>query len=192
MQGLLTNPLLIHSLNSGFIAVIPTDTIYGLVGAALNRKTVERIYRIKKRRPEKPFIILIASLDDLKLFGIVLDESTQTFLKKIWPNPVSLVLPCPLNKFQYLHRGTNSLAFRMPQKPSLRRLIKKTGPLVAPSANPEGFPPAATIREAKKYFSTSVDSYISAGRLVAQPSTLISIIDKKIKILRQGEHTINF
>lgn len=201
MKLTLKSQALIKNLKNGAIAVIPTDTIYGLVGSALNPDTVERIYRIKKRRPEKPFIILISSLDDLKLFSISLDDFTKQILEKMWPGKVSILLPCNVagerrgqtrDKFFYLHRGTNALAFRLPKKPSLQKLLLNTGPLVAPSANPERSQPAKTITEAREYFGSQVDLYVSGGRMEAKPSTLLSINKGKIKILRQGERNRKF
>ncbi len=137
-------------LKSGGIGVMPTDTIYGLLGSALDKKTVERIYQVRGRRPDKPLIILIGSLEDLKLFGIKPKDKTLEILKKYWPGQLSVVLPCAGKKFKYLHRGTKTLAFRWPKNKWLQNLLKKTGPLVAPSANPEGRTPAINIIEAKK------------------------------------------
>jgi L-threonylcarbamoyladenylate synthase len=57
---------------------------------------------------------------------------------------------------------------------------------VAPSANPEGKEPAKTIEEAKRYFTDKVDFYVDAGKLDSQPSTLISIINGAIEVLREG------
>src|SRR5258708_38418358 len=101
-------------LRAGKIGIIPTDTIYGIVGLALKPDVVERIYKLRKRTPSKPFIILIFGLDDLKKFGVVLNQNQKEFLQKNWPNPLSVILPLISEKFKYLHRGTNSLAFRMP------------------------------------------------------------------------------
>ena len=105
-------------LLNGGIGVMPTDTIYGIIGRALNEKTVERIYTIRKRMPSKPMIILISSFDDLKLFDVYPNTKTETKLNEIWPGKVSVVLPLENNfaqeKFYYLHRGTNTLAFRLP------------------------------------------------------------------------------
>ncbi|MDO8570098.1 MAG: L-threonylcarbamoyladenylate synthase [Candidatus Daviesbacteria bacterium] len=183
---------IIKILNNDGVGILGTDTIYGLVGLALSKKVVERIYQLKKRIPSKPFIILISSIEDLKLFEINFDQKPQTInhLQSLWPNPVSIVLPCNYEKFEYLHRGTNTLAFRIPNKPGLLELLKQTGPLVAPSANPEGFPPAQTIAEAKKYFGNNVDFYLDSGKLVSEPSTLIEIKDEKINILRQGSYKV--
>src|SRR5204863_149383 len=68
-------------------------------------------------------------------------------------------------KFEYLHRGTNTLALRLPKDESLQNLLKKTGPLIAPSANVEGLPPAKNITDAKKYFGDGVDLYIDGGEI---------------------------
>ena len=172
------------------IGILPTDTLYGLVGSALSPEVVDRIYKLKKRKLNKPFIILIASLDDLKLFEVSLDKFQEEFLQKNWPNPLSVILACspreagPESKFEYLHRGTKTLAFRIPKDEKLLEYLKKSGPLVAPSANPEGKKPAETLEEAKKYFGDRVDFYIDGGKLSGQPSTLVSIKNGKIDIIR--------
>ena len=64
--------------NSG-IAVIPTDTIYGIVCSATNKKSVERLYRIRKRNPDKPMIVLIDSINALKIFEIGLSCEQKMF-----------------------------------------------------------------------------------------------------------------
>lgn len=176
----------IQILKSGGIGVIPTDTQYGLVAEALNQDAVEKVYKIRKRSPEKPFIILISDLSDLKFFGVDLDFKTSQFLENIWPNPVSIILPVASNEFAYLHRGTNSLAFRMPDDKNLLEILQKTGPLIAPSANLEGHIYAKSISEAKNYFGDQVDFYEDQGTLESRPSTLIKIEDGKIEVLRQG------
>jgi L-threonylcarbamoyladenylate synthase len=165
----------IDKLKIGGIGVSSTDTIYGVIGSALSEETVERIYEIKEREKDKPFIILISSPEDLKTFGIPLTDKLEEFLNKVWPGPVSVILPCENENFRYLHRGNNSLAFRLPEPDWLKELIEKTGPLVAPSANKEGKPPAETIEEAKKYFSEEVDFYLDKGLVSSKPSILIEV-----------------
>jgi len=149
---MITKQEVIKLLSAGQIGIMPTDTIYGLVGQALNRETVERIYKVRRRSPGKPLIVLISSVDNLKSFGISLDYKEKMFLNKFWPGQVSVILPCKSSKFKYLHRGTKTLAIRLPKKKSILEILKKTGPLVAPSANPEGLPPANNLKEAKGYF----------------------------------------
>ena len=187
-----TSGMVRRILLEGGVGVLPTDTIYGIVGSALNEKTVARIYKLRRRNPLKPMIILIGSLSDLRLFDISLSPAEKKILKKIWPNKVSVILKmsdtrhATSDKFKYLHRGINTLAFRLPKPYWLKRLLAITGPLVAPSANWEGKPPATTIREAKKYFGKKIDFYIDAGRLVSPPSTLVEIKKGKLIVLRGG------
>lgn len=182
---------IINLLKNGEIGVIPTDTIYGIVGSALNEETVDKIYRLRKRSLEKPMIILISSLDNLKKFDITLTDKQKEFLQKNWPNPLSVVLTCSSLKFQYLHRETFSLAFRMPKNDKLIEIIKRVGPVVAPSANFEGEKPCQNLDEAKKYFGDQVALYISAGEIRSQPSTLIELKDNgSYIILRQGSFNI--
>jgi L-threonylcarbamoyladenylate synthase len=173
-------PKLFEVLKRGGVAVMPTDTILGIVGSALKRRTVERIYRVRKRNPKRPLIILISSVRDLAKFGIRLDARIKTFLNQVWPGPVSVILPLPAGrqgakKFRYLHRGTKTLAFRVPKPKALRALLAKTGPLVAPSANLEGEPPARTVGEAIRYFGDKVDVYASGKPKRHTPSLLIEI-----------------
>lgn len=171
-------------LNSGHVGVLPTDTIYGLVGTALKREVVEKIYSVKKRRPEKPFIILISSIKDLKKFGVEISSSANKFLSQVWPGKISVILPCPGKELEYLHRGTFSLAFRLPDNKFLRSLIKTTGPLVAPSANPEGFNPATNLKEAQSYFGEKIDFYVNFGEIKGEPSDLVKIDGSNITLLR--------
>jgi len=182
----------IKIIKSGGIGIFPTDTIYGIVGSALQPGVVHRIYFWRKRDYKKPPITLVASFDDIKKFGVTIDATTEKILARVWPGKVSVILPISprqkeaLKKFEHLHRGTGTLAFRVPEAGWLQKLLRKTGPLIAPSANFEGQPPALTIRAAKKYFGKNVDFYADAGRLVSQPSTLIKIEKGKVTVLREG------
>lgn len=173
-------------LKEGAIGVILTDTIYGILGNALKKKTVERIYKLRKRTPTKPSIILISSLNDLKIFKIKLKNWQRRFLKKILPAKISFILPCPKKEFFYLHRGKNTLAFRIPESKELLKILKISSPLIAPSANFEGEKPATTISEAKKYFKKAV-FYWDKRKKIGKPSTLIDLTSKRIKIERKGE-----
>ncbi|MBI2888607.1 MAG: threonylcarbamoyl-AMP synthase [Candidatus Liptonbacteria bacterium] len=172
-------------LKHGGVAVIPTDTIYGIVGSALKVETVARIYRLRKRNLRKPMIVLIASLRELARFGVRVSPAITRFLRGAWPGRVSVALPVRDKKWEYLHRGTEYVAFRVPLKKALRELLIKTGPLVAPSANLEGKPPAKALCEAKEYFGTKVDCYVDGGELVRKPSTLVKVVEGKPVVMRK-------
>lgn len=172
-------------LNNG-IGILPTDTLYGLVGSALSRKAFDRIFELKKRNSQSPFIILISSMKELNLFDIKIDKDTENILHKYWPGKISVILPCNSKKLSYLHMGTKTLAFRMPDKKDLLELLKQTGPLLAPSANYSGKKEALTIKEAKAYFGEEMDFYVDEGKLESLSSTLIKIENGKIVVLREG------
>jgi L-threonylcarbamoyladenylate synthase len=162
---------IIKILKNDGIGVIPTDTIYGLVGSAFSKVAINRIYKIKKRSKDKKLIILISSVKDLEKFKIKIDPKTKKVLDKFWPGKVSIII--------------NDIAFRLPNKKLLIEILKKTGPLVAPSANPEGFSPAEDIKQAEGYFGparphkgaggNNVDFYIPGGTLKGESSSLIKI-----------------
>lgn len=173
-----------EALKRGGIAVIATDTTYGIVGSALRPETVERIYRVRKRDSDKPFIILIADKRDVLAFGCKPTPAQARILDRVWPGPVTAILPCAGEAFAYLHRGRHTLAFRLPAKESVRQLIVDAGPLVAPSANPQGMLPAMNVAEARGYFGAAVDIYADGGDVAASPSKLIDITDGTEKVLR--------
>jgi L-threonylcarbamoyladenylate synthase len=166
------------------VAVIATDTTYGIVGSALSERAVNELYRLRKRDLNKPFIVLIPNKRYLRKFGVIPTAEQNKILKKVWPGPVSVILPCTKEKFAYLHRGTKTLAFRVPAKRELQILLQQTGPLVAPSANPQGLPVAKSISEARAYFGHHVDFYKDGGEFLRYPSRLIDITDGTEKILR--------
>lgn len=171
---------IVKVLKASGVGVLPTDTIYGLVGRASDKKAIARIKKLKRRSQNKPFIILISSLKDLEKFKIKPSKESRKILDQIWPGPVSVAF-------------SKKLSFRWPKNKFLTELIRKTGPLIAPSANPDGLPPAQTISEAKRYFKDEVNFYLSTGKkLIGQSSTLISLKGDKIEILRQGRVKIKF
>ena len=177
---------LIKTLEENGVVVMPTDTLYGIVGRALNASVVDRIYTIRKRNTQKPCIILICDMEELKKFGIILTKTKQKEIEK-YKEPTSFIVDCENEKFKYLHRGINTLAFRIPVSQSLRNLLIKVGPLLVPSANPEGLLPAKNIAEAKKYFGDLVNFYVDGGDLSdRKPSTIIRIIDDQVEVLRLG------
>ena len=144
---------------------MPTDTIYGIVASAFCPEAVEKVYQLKKRDRKKPCIVLISHPRDLKLFG--LQEVSYSF----WPGPVSVIMKGSFP--DYLSRGGDTLAFRVPRN---FKMLKKTGPLIAPSANPEGLPPAENIKQARAYFKDGVDFYLPGRPRSKNPSILVEII----------------
>ena len=170
----------------GRVGIIPTDTLYGLVASAMISEAVERVYAIRGRGTEKPCIVLIAGVGDLALFDIVPDEATSRLLGTVWPGAMSVVLPCDGAKWEYLHRGTGTVAFRVPADDRLRAFLCEAGPVIAPSANPAGERPAETTEEAVAYFDSDAEFVVDGGRRAGLPSTIARIESGGWHVIRQG------
>jgi L-threonylcarbamoyladenylate synthase len=170
---------------SGGIVVLPTDTLYGICASALDVDAVSKVYEIKDRDPAKPLIVLIAEMEDIERFGVILSDDLRTILSSYWPGPYSLLLPTIDDTYEYLHRGTGRIAFRIPDIEELRNLLRSSGPLVAPSANKEGEPPAETMESAKRVFGDDVSYYEQGGTKSGPASSLIAIEeDGSVQVLR--------
>src|SRR3989344_6325997 len=119
------NQELIKVLKSGGVAIMSTDTIYGIVGRAEDKEAVEKVYKIRGRSPLKPCIVLIGDIKELEKFNITLTEEQKNKIGEYFGKelPVSLVFDCQSEEFSYLHRGTETLAFRLPHQKSLQDLL---------------------------------------------------------------------
>lgn len=176
----------IDVLRNGGVIVTKTDTIYGLIADAMNKESVEKLYRIKERDWDKPFIILIPDKRYLEYFDVEYSEKGERLLQSRGIT-VIFKLKNP-ERFEYLHRGKKKLAFRIPDDKELLDFLREfKNPVVAPSANPSNFEPAKNIQEAIEYFGDKVDMYIDRGEVLSNiPSTIVEIDNGKVKIVRQG------
>ena len=158
-----TNSEIVETLRAGGVGVLSTDTLYGLVGSALLPEAVERIYELKRRDREKPLIVLIADIEDVERFGVVLSEELILQLEKYWPHsssagaealrgkpgPYSVILPSVDDEFSYLHRGGGTIAFRLPDKDDLCELLRDVGLFLDPieGVSRETFPVSIELIE---------------------------------------------
>jgi len=174
----------VQVLKEGGIVCAPTDTIYGLLADASNRKAVERLYEL--RRPSgRPFIVLIPDVEDALNFDIRMPRLGFPLLSL----GLTVIFQKRTTIPTYLTRWRKSLALRVPiQGTFITKLMKEFGgPLVAPSANPEGMPPARDVKEAMNYFGDKIDLYVRGAKLEGKPSTIVKFVsDKAIKIVREG------
>lgn len=168
----------------GAIAVIPTDTVYGVVARAADVEAVQRLYQLK-RRQQKPGTIIAANIDQLVELGI--KRRYLTAVEQFWPGAVSVIIPTADPALAYLHLHAMSLAVRIPEDRDLSKFLLTTGPLLTTSANHPGEPPATTLKQAKAYFGASVDFYVDGGDLAdRQASTIIRVVDDAVEVIRQG------
>lgn len=161
------------TLRAGGVAIVRTDTLYGMLALANDETAVRRVYSLKGRDDNKPPIVLIAEYS--QLFDIPSDNVTAV-LAEVWPGPVSVIMPS-IAAPKWITRGGSTVAYRLPDNEKLRELIRSTGPLIAPSANPQGKAPARTTSEAKLYFGDLVDWYEEGGEVKdASPSKIIEVL----------------
>lgn len=170
------------------MGLLPSDTIYGLSGRAMDETAVGRIRRIKGRANDKPFIVLVSSIKMLGLLSIPLEQAGP--VKEYWPGPLSAVFKAP-GAPDWLRAADGTLAVRLPDYPELRSLIDRTGPLISTSANLSGGQPAATVQESKERFGDKLDFYVDIGPLNNPPSTVVSVKGKRLEVLRPGTIKIN-
>lgn len=177
-----TSPKLIEMLQAGAVGVMKTDTLYGLVAKADNQSAVERVYQLKNRTPSKPPIVLIGDIS--QMYDPLPDGIDETVDGR-WPGKNSIIMPSP-SAPEWLVRGSHGVAYRLPDNALLRSLLRSTGPLIAPSANPEGERPARSVGEAEGYFGENVDFYVDGGvAFESEPSKLFSLtIDGDFEQLR--------
>ncbi|MFS8118184.1 MAG: L-threonylcarbamoyladenylate synthase [Microcoleus sp.] len=181
----MNHPDVVQALKTGQLVVARTDTLYGILATVANQTAVAKLFTLKERASHKPLIILIASTNQL-LEGSLWPVAYQTLAHKYWPGPVTIVVPVTELVPQYLHRGSGSVAYRVPGNLELCQLLEQTGPLVAPSANPEGTPPARDVEQAIAYFGDDVAVYVDGGEVHdAAPSRIVAIdSDMKERWLR--------
>lgn len=179
----LTDPQLAELINKGAIGIIPTDTVYGLVGRAAHTEAITRLYHVKERE-QAPGTIIAHTVDSLSALGFPLAPLSRA--SRHWPAPLSVVIDATTTP-SYLKQTRDSLPVRIPNHPELLRLLEATGPLMTTSANTPKAPTSRTIDEAVAYFGDAIDFYVDAGDLGERPpSTIIGYDEDTLVVYRQG------
>jgi len=164
---------LANVLRSGGVALLPTDTIYGLHAVASDDQAIARIRAMKGRDGDKPFVIIASSIEQLRALGAVVPES----LSGIWPAPLTAILAS----------GNTTVAARIPDLAWLRSLLDRTGPLVSTSANRSGEPPIATPEALADDLQTSLDAVLDQGPREGKPSTIVDFTGDEPRLVREGD-----
>ena len=177
----------IEVLESGGLAVIPTDTVYGLA-APLAVDAIARIFEAKGRPEAKPLPVLVGSIDHAARVG-VLDERALRLAERFWPGPLTLVLE-RARGFDIDLGGDEkrTVAVRVPKQPLALEVLRGAGPLAVTSANRSGDKPVASIAEAREVFGDTVGAYLDGGRCTGVPSTIVFLAGER-RILREGAIT---
>ncbi len=138
-------------LRSGGVAVVPTDTVYGIVGDAAKAATVKKIFKIKNRPQKKALPVFVKDVATARKIAYISDAKAE-FLRKIWPGPVTVVFQRKAKLSEISAGGTETIGIRMPEHKFLLELLARLDfPLAQTSANVSGGAPAEDLEEIKKY-----------------------------------------
>ena len=174
-----------EALVSGGLAVIPTDTVYGLAAHLDRPDTIASIFAAKGRPPEKPLPVLGASVEQLTAVAIF-DDRARKLAARFWPGPLTLILP-RAKGFDIDLGGdeTRTVGVRVPKEPRTLELLRNVGPLAVTSANRSGEAEATTIDQARAALGDDVAVYLDGGRCVGAPSTIVFLVGER-RLLREG------
>ncbi len=188
----------IRSLTLGRLAVLPTDTLYGIHGLASFPGIAANIANVKNTDPDsRGFILLTDKIDKIESWADISAEA-RTFIEKNCPGPVSFLLPAQEGAPPELcteEGDIQRLAFRIPDHPYLLNLLGLLeSPLISTSVNSTGSPPLEYASEIVKLYGDKVDLIASDPELEnrmktegAQPSTLVDLTKSPPAILREGK-----
>lgn len=124
-------------LRTGELVALPTETVYGLAGNALNPDSLLKIFQVKNRPFFDPLIVHVNSYNDILPFVSEVPEWAKAAMEACWPGPLTILLPTNKQIPDLVNAGTGRTAFRSPSHPLFRKVLDLLDfPLAAPSANP--------------------------------------------------------
>jgi L-threonylcarbamoyladenylate synthase len=175
-------------LKKGGVVICPTDTVYGFLADAKNKKAVDLIYKTKKRPKQKPLPVFVGTMKMAKQLADV-DAKQEKVIKKYWPGKYTFVLKA--RKVPKVYKvygvGKNTIALRIPKHPFLQKLLKAINrPLVQTSVNISGDESLYKMEDIVKYFGNNKNILIIDGRNLkkSKPSKIIDLTSSKIKRIR--------
>jgi L-threonylcarbamoyladenylate synthase len=177
-----------EELKKGKVVICPTDTVYGLIADATNKKAVGKIFKIKKRKDKKPIPIFVRDIKMARKLA-KLNRNQEKFLKSVWPGKVTVILR-PKRKFpKGIGRPPKEIGLRVPNYKIINQLLLIINrPLTGTSANISGKSASTKIKEVLKQFKNQKyqpDLVVSAGNLSkSKPSLVIDLTREPPKILR--------
>jgi len=180
----------VEVLRSGGLVVYPTDTYYGIGCDLFSRKAVERLYQVKGRDLKKPFAFLCPDLSDVSKFGHVTNFAYRV-MRQLTPGAFTFVLKANRIVPDMMMNKQKQVGIRVPDAPLARALAGELGnPLVTTSATHLDGEPLVDSRDIKDALGNVVDLILDGGITLNEPSTVVSLIDDQIEVLRQGKGQI--
>ena len=177
-----------HEIIHGRVIIYPTDTIYGIGADACNPHAVGRIFEIKNRDRKKPLLVLVNSLDMMRLVVGEIPSGAHSLMEKFWPGPLTLIFQASPSLTPKLTGGTGTIGIRYPQHPFCLKVLEICNrPIVSTSANVSGKKEFHSIKETMKTFESSVDLIVDAGdSATTLSSSVIDVTGGVPRLVREG------
>jgi L-threonylcarbamoyladenylate synthase len=176
------------AVRAGLPVLLPTDTVYGLVGSAQREDYAARVYRVKGRNETKPTALLAGSLESLFECVPELRGRSGVIAQALLPGPFTLILPNPARRYRWLTGvRTDAIGVRVPELPEAsRRVVEAAGCLMATSANDPGGPDPVTLDDVPQRIREAVAAELDLGPLPGTPSTVIDFTTDEPVVIREG------
>ncbi|MEG2375886.1 MULTISPECIES: L-threonylcarbamoyladenylate synthase [Lactococcus] len=179
----------IAALKAGELAVLPTETVYGIFADAANEAAVQKLYAVKGRPVEKALNMNVADYDTILKYSVhqpaYLEKLVQTFL----PGPLTIILEASPEVPEWIHVGKTTVGFRMPSIPATQEVIKALGVLVGPSANLTGSPSPRFYDDLTSAILDKAAVALQDDSVYGLDTTILDLSGEMPKILRQGAIT---
>jgi len=183
----------VEILRSGGVIVYPTDTVYALGCDLHSKRGVERIYRVKRMEPGKPLSIVCSDLAHISQYAYV-SKADYRVLKHYLPGPYTFVLDASRQVPRLFTTNRKTIGIRIPSHPFPLALVTELGhPIITTSVTDPRFDIPAEEKELlndpediEARFGKLVDCVFDAGVLPLEPSTVVSLHEGQVTLLRKG------
>jgi L-threonylcarbamoyladenylate synthase len=178
----------VEAIQGGLLAVVPTDTVYGLATTPHAEGPVLELYRVKGRDAVQPTALVAADLELLLDCVPELSGRVEAIVRALLPGPYTLVVPNPAGRFPWLTGPrSHAIGVRVPAVEGLaNELLSRVGAMVATSANLPGGKDPATVDEVPAQIREASAAIVDAGPLSGTPSTVIDVTGSEPVVLREG------
>ena len=177
----------VAALRRGDLAVLPTDTVYGIAADAFNAEAVTALLAAKGRGRQMPPPVLVSAKTTLEALASGVPDWARALVEELWPGPLTLVLHQQTSLQWDLGEARGTVAVRMPDHDVALELLARTGPLAVSSANRTGLPAALNADDAENVLGERVRVILDAGPTPGPlPSTIIDCTTDQGRVLRQG------
>jgi tRNA threonylcarbamoyl adenosine modification protein (Sua5/YciO/YrdC/YwlC family) len=178
-------------LRQGGIIIYPTDTVYGLGCDLSNKKGIERIYELKRRNRKQPLSFICSDLKHISQYAKVTDYAYKT-MKRLLPGPYTFILEASRLVPKIILPKRSTTGIRVPDNQICLDLIKELGqPIISTSVKTEDGEDLGTPYEIEERFGRTVDLIIDGGIIIPEPSSVISLVDDNIEIIRNGKGDVS-